>query len=289
MADAASVPDHVRVNTTGPPTPHIPYFMRNLAAFAEQTQDELPEMMKAAKAVALFQSVALAKTDYPWATTFPNELGAAACMARAARHLDAAIVLASYGFHAEVRALLRGIYEAVGLGRTFAKDLENDGELAVKWLKDGTYWADKVVRKWIGDSGFLPETEVEKYRSSYRRLSAYSHPTRISCMNLFLADEKGLKLEVEPEFDRAATRATYMEIALMALFACQAIRKAVANEEMLAQSWRTELAEFMAELINEAAPELAQDTQAEQARYDAVADKLQPMENLDAALREHRP
>ncbi len=68
--------------------------------------------------MTLFQAVALFKTDYPWATTFPNELGAAACMARAARHLDAAMVLTSYGFHAEVRALLRGIYEAVGLGRT---------------------------------------------------------------------------------------------------------------------------------------------------------------------------
>jgi hypothetical protein len=281
--------DDGRVNTSEPSRPqHVPYFLRNLVTFGEQTQEDLPEMMRAAKAVTLFQSVALAKTDYRWATTFPNELGAAACMARAARHLDAAMILASYGFHAEVRALLRGIYEAVGLGRTFAKDLENDGELVQKWLKDGTYWADRVVRKWIGDSGFLPEPEVEKYRSNYQRLSAFSHPTRISCMNLFTTVDEGLKLEVEPEFDLAATRATYMEITLMAVFACQAIRKAVANEEMIAQSWRTELAEFMAELIREIAPALAQDAQAEQAYYNAVADKLQPMENLEAAVREQR-
>lgn len=285
MAVMAALPDDGRVNTTEPPEPRIPYFVRNLAAFAEQQQDDLPEMMRAAKAVTLFQSVALAKTDYPWATTFANELGAAACMARAARHLDAAMVLTSYGFHAEVRALLRGIYEAVGLGRTFAKDLRNHGELAQKWLKDGSYWADKVVRKWIGESGFLPETEVAKYRSTYWRLSAYSHPTRISCMSQFTEQADRLTLDVEPEFDRDATRATYMEIAWMAVFACQAFRKAVATEDKINQSWRLELDEFMQELIRELPPELPLDRQAEQAHYDAVADKLQPMENLDAAVR----
>jgi hypothetical protein len=285
MAPTAGLPDDGRVTTMEPSEPRIPYFVRNLAAFSEQREGDLPEMMKAAKAVMLFQSVALAKTEYPWATTFANELAAGACMARAARHLDAAMVLTSYGFHSEVRALLRGIYEAVGLGRTFAKDLRNHGELAQKWLKDGAYWADKVVRKWIGESGFLPETEVTKYRSTYWRLSAYSHPTRISCTSLFTEQADGLTLDVEPEFDRDATRATYLEIAWMAVFACQAFRKAVATEDKIEPSWHTALDELMQQLIRELPPELALDTQAEQARYDAVAGKLQPMENLDAAVR----
>jgi hypothetical protein len=44
----------------------------------------------------------------------------------------------------------------------------------------------------------------------------------------------------------------------------------------------------MQELVRGLPPEFAQDPQAAQARYDAVADKLQSMENLDAALRDHR-
>lgn len=138
-------------------------------------------------------------------------------------------------------------------------------------------------------AGLLPEIEVAKYRSTYWRLSAYSHPTRISCMNLFTEEADGLKLDVEPEFDRDATRATYMEITGMAVFACQAFRKAVATEDKIDPSWHTDLDEFTQQLIRELPPELALDTGAEQARYDAVAGRLQPIEGIGAAVRGDQP
>lgn len=278
------VSDDGKVNTPEPSHPTGPYFMRNLALFAEQASD-LPELAQAVKALTLFNAIALMKTDFPFDTTFPNELAGAACMARGGRQLDAAMVLVSYGFHAEVRSVLRGVYESVGLGRLFAKDLENSAERVTKWIAEGTWWPDRVVRRWLEATRFVDESDVEKYRNYYSESSDWAHPTRRSCMDLFIPSEGGMTLISDPEFDLDATRETIAEITYAAVFACFALRKAIANEAILPPPWRKDLYELMVELAGKALPHLDRDWPTEQARYDAIVAKLQSMEDLGAVLQ----
>jgi len=176
MAEDGTVSE---LDPSAAPTTEPPYFIRNLAAYAAQTGD-LPETAQVVRAVTLFRSMALSKTHYPHATTFPNELAAAACMGRAVRQLDAAMALLAQGFHAEVTTLLRCLYESVGLGRVLAKDRENSSERAVKWLEQGTWWPERAVRKWLEETRFVEEPQIAAYRNYYSEASDWTHPTRQS-------------------------------------------------------------------------------------------------------------
>jgi len=267
------------------PAQDVSWFVRHLVQYGEAA-DQLPELDQLGRAMNLFLYASRRQTVFPNDSTFPNDMAGSACMARAAQQLEATTVLVSYGFHAEVRNLLRSVYESVGLGRTLAK-ARDKREMADKWLKDGVYWPDKIVRRWLDENQVVEPGAVEDYRSMYREMCAWAHPMARSCMGLFADRGDALELIPEPAFDLELCRQTIVEIAATAVFACFAFRNALAKEEVIDPAWRRDLKDLAEELAGQPLPHLERDWVAEHERYDAMIARLRTMDELDEMLRQH--
>ena len=205
-------------------------------------------------------------------------------MARASHQLDAALVLATHGLHAEVRYVLRGVYESAGLGRYLAKN--TDSNVATKWIEKGDWFPDAKVRAWLYESSLVAEEQVGDYRSFYKLASAFAHPTRQSCFDLLRQVKGGLELIVEPEFDVEATRRSIVEITYSALFACFAFLNGIYSQAIIPPAWRHELHSIAQDLTGDDYAHLERDWEAEDRRYAEFVARIQSMANLRRARPE---
>ncbi len=93
-----------------------------------------PVLVRANRALGLF-SAGLMVPPIEWQAVYPNDFAALACLARACRQLRASYMLMISGYLAEVRILLRAVYESSGLARMLAHDAAS----AEKWLRQRKY------------------------------------------------------------------------------------------------------------------------------------------------------
>jgi hypothetical protein len=88
-----------------------------------------PVLVRANKALSLCSAGLLLVPQIEWQAVYPNDFAALACLARAFRQLRASYMLMISGYLAEVRILLRAVYESSGLARMLAHDAANDLQL----------------------------------------------------------------------------------------------------------------------------------------------------------------
>ena len=223
----------------------------------------------------------------PWSSVFPNDLSALACLSRAYRQLRAAAALLMWGYYGEVRMVLRGVYESAALARMLAKE----PMLAEKWLRKRQWFPDRDVRQWMADtwtnSVMAPEDAGKLYARGYRQMSAWAHPTAISCLSLVKREEFGPRIQLITVFDDDEFRACTAEIAADAIFGCFALRNAAVDEKAIDPGWRRRLAELASEIWGHDSPHLERDWENEEREYRALQERVQAGSELDSHLREH--
>jgi hypothetical protein len=267
---------------TQEPEPTPPWFIEHLGRYTESDSNQV-ELKQLGLAMSLLHYAVYAQQEFPYETTFPNDIASAACMAQAFEQLEAATVMLSYGFYGAVRNILRSAYESAGLGRTLAKD----PAMADKWLRKNQWWPDGKVRQWLADNRVVSDDKVQLYRNYYKEASAWTHPTATSCMGRFAPTETGLVLRRGIPFDAEKVREMTAAIATTAVFVCFAMRNSVVDEAAIDPQWRRDLYELAREQSGDAEPHLARDWAAEEEKYDAVMGRLQDVSTLDEVLNTH--
>jgi hypothetical protein len=223
-------------------------------------------------------AMGLENAPRPWALTGANDFSAVACFTRAFRQVLAAMNLTLFGYYSEVGTVLRGAYESAGLGRYLAHELSS----ADRWLRKGDTWIkDKLVRDWFGD-------EDGAYAKQYSVLSTAAHPTAQSCLPLVEPTGSTYRARLLTEFDEAWFGQCLDWIQMTALWACFAFRNAAVSEAAIPGEWRKELTT----LANEIAPgndwsHLERDWEAEQEKWERLAERVQSVADLEALLKEH--
>jgi hypothetical protein len=257
-----------------------PWFIDHLNHYVSQ-EETGEEAELVGRAMALFHYATHAQTVFPLETTFPNDLAASACMNRAFRQLEATTVLLGYGFYAEIRNLLRSVYESVGLGRTLAKE----PDMADKWLRKDRWWPDRVVRKWLSETRFVDD--VQPFQNYYKEGSAWAHPTAKSCLPGFEQVGDVLVWDDAPSFDPEVSRQVALEIAATALFASFAFRNAVVDESAIDPEWRRDLYGLAEKIAGEPIAHLERNWEEEQRRYEAIMARVREAEDAEEVLRTH--
>ncbi|MGP3924770.1 hypothetical protein [Streptomyces sp. 8N616] len=257
-----------------------PWFIDHLERYVSDTSHKR-ETELLGRAMALFHLTTHEQTVFPLDTTFPNDLAASACMNRAFRQLEAATVLLSYGFYAEIRNLLRSVYESAGLGRTLAKE----PWMADKWLRKGQWWPDRKVRDWLEENRVVQD--AQPFRNYYKEASAWVHPTAASCLPGFAVDESAITWDDAPPYRPDLSRQLTMEITSTAVFACFAFRNAVVDEAAIPPEWRRDLFELAEAIDGGPHAHLERDWEAEQERYDALVARVRDAAEAEEVLRSH--
>lgn len=221
----------------------------------------------------------LESAPQPWSVTFPNDFAALVCFTRAFRQIRAASLLCHFGYYTEVGAVLRGVYEAAGLGRLLAKEPER----AERWLRDGTWFPDREVRAWLIEFR-SDQKAASPYASFYKQLSQIAHPVAKSCLPLVDFEVAVPRMMLQTRFDQEAFDLHLREIAATALFTCFAFRNASVDEERLPPNWRQELYELAEEVSGRDLPHLAREWDREDARFRALVERIRRANELDEAL-----
>jgi len=235
-----------------------------------------------AAALDLLSFVLTRVSDTLFEHPFPNDLGAFACFTRTFRDLRGATLLTLRGYHGQARALLRGAYEAAGLGRLLAKD----PELAEKWLRKEHWIPDREVRAYI-KTQTLPDDDGSPYQEFYKLASAWAHPSARSTVPLVLEPDGSVHPKLMTRFDPDAVETMLREIAAEAVFACFALQRALVDIEVLPATWRQRLAELATEVMGHEMPHLNRDWDAEQRRFEAMQAHVLPADQLEDHLRTH--
>ena len=223
-----------------------------------------------------------------WDRVFANDLSALACLGRAYRQLRAAAALAHLGYYAEVRLILRAVYESAALSRMIAKE----PALAEKWLRKEHWFPDREVRSWMsGRRNDLGNSEeiMKDYSKFYRTMSAWSHPTAISCMEIVKPQPEHPNrpgLNLNSTFDESVFRMCVIEVASTAMFACFAFRNAVVDERAIDPDWRRRLYEVSATLVGHEMPHLQRDWDEERRQYDRLKTRVQTADRIAERLRD---
>jgi hypothetical protein len=245
-----------------------------------------PVLLRANKALSLFSAGLFMVPAIEWQAVYPNDFAALACLARAFRQLRAAHMLMVGGYLAEVRVLLRAVYESSGLARMLA----HDETRAEKWLRQQHWFPDREVREWFATSvpnstGSQPDEILDRYKTGYRAMSDRSHPTAIACVSALRAEENGPVVQLETTFDEEEFRTCAAEIAATAMFACFALRNAAVDESVLPPQWRQDVYELAREIIGSDMPHLDRDWAEEQQKFDRLQNRIQSAKNLAENLR----
>jgi hypothetical protein len=191
-------------------------------------------------------------------------------------------MLVLWGYYSEIGLVLRGAYESASLGRMLAKDPEK----AERWLRKGQWFPESAVRSWLRTGGAEDDT-LRVYTDGYRVLSAWAHPTAMSCAGLvdFLSPQFGLRLWAS--FDEAQFRRWVREITATSIFACFAMRNAVVDETVLSPAWRRDLFALQETVSQKTLPHLHRDWDAEGRRYEEYRSQVQSVVGADERLDEH--
>jgi hypothetical protein len=253
-----------------------------------ETLDQDPRFNRMTAAISLLGDglglVPLAE----WSNVYANDLSAFACLIRSYRALRAASNLLLFGYYGEVRCILRSVYESAALSRMLAKE----PELAEKWLRKEKWFPDREVRAWFGEVTASSREEAqeatESYAKAYRQMSAWAHPTAISCLPLIRPDvnddtKPGLRLTTS--FDQGAMESLIGEMTLTALFGCFAFRNSLANERAIDPRWRESLYDLAQQVSGTEMPHLARDWEKEQSYYEALKQKVQEVSSLSEHLQ----
>jgi hypothetical protein len=265
----------------GEPPDDVRHFMRVASGMGND-----PAIERMGHAVDLLGE-GLAMVPRPdWEHSFPNEFSAVACLGRVYRQLRAATTLALWGYYAEVRLVLRAVYESAALSRMLAKE----PLLAEKWLRKEHWFPDREVRKWMsGGENVLGDAEeiTREYASAYRAMSAWGHPTAISCAEVVRPDPNDPSrpgLHLTAQFDEVILRRCVTEITVTAIFACFAFRNAVVDERAIDSDWRRRLYEFAPEALDRDMTHLQRDWDEEQRHSEALRERVQSAKDIAERL-----
>ncbi|MHB1548931.1 MAG: hypothetical protein ACYCX8_09375, partial [Acidimicrobiales bacterium] len=211
-----------------------------------------------------------------------NDAAARACFARTLRQLRSATMLVMWGYYSEVGLVLRGAFESASLGRMLAKAPEK----AERWLQKGQWFPQSDVRGWLRAGGADDDT-MRVYTDGYRVLSAWAHPTAMSCASLVDFSSPQLGLQLYASFDEGEFRRWVREITATSIFACFALRNAAVDETVLSPAWRHDLYALGEAVSHKTLPHLHRDWDAEKQRYEEYRSKVQPVTGIDDRLSEH--
>ncbi|MGH3856178.1 MAG: hypothetical protein ACRDR6_22360 [Pseudonocardiaceae bacterium] len=242
-----------------------------------------PEMAQVTCALNLLGRGLSLLPQLSWSDVFANDLSAAVCLGRAYRQLRAAVTVMMSGYYAETRALLRSVYESAGLARLLAKE----PAMAEQWLRKGQWFPEKEVRRWLKNVRGDSDENVTHYRQHYVQMSAWPHPTFVSCFELIEPDDGHFMLRLNTRFDEQGLRSCMKEIALTAIFACFALRNAAVKEGVIPASWRTDLYELASKVLAHDPPHLDRNWEQEQDNYNIFQRRVQAASRLDERLDQH--
>jgi hypothetical protein len=245
------------------------------------TEYATPHLNRVAIALDLLANVVEQITFAP-GQAFANDLGALACLTRCCRDVRASALLAMNGYHTQARALLRCAYEAAGLARVIAKE----PELADKWLTKGEWVPDRDVRRFIEEQ-VLEEGQPSPYRDYYRLSSAWVHPTARSTVPQVVSATGGVRASLSTQHNRQETETILREIAAEAVFACFAMKRALAGEDVLAPEWHRQLALLAEEVTGEELVHLRQNWAQADLRFEAFQASIISADQLDEFLTQH--
>jgi hypothetical protein len=164
--------------------------------------------------------------------------------------------------------------------------LAKEPQMAEKWLRKGKWFPDREVRKWLEEVRGDSDETVDHYRTYYSRMSAWAHPTLVSCFDLIIADEKRFAILTGTRLNEDGLRNCIKQIAVTAIFACFAVRNSAVNEEVIDPNWRRDLSKLAREVLEHEMPNLDRDWEDEQRKHDAFQQRVQAADQLEQRLRE---
>lgn len=253
---------------------------------------ELPGDITAKTMAIISSSIHLAlfvitANDTPWDRTFANDLAARAGLARALRSIRAAVHLVWTGYPEEAAALLRLAYEAAGLARVLAKDVEGAND----WLVKGHSWPDSRVRRWIREN--RDKAAAGDLDAAYSLLSAYAHPSARSCMAQIDIEPTGPQARLSTRFSEDAFRSQLWYVAATAIFVVFCARNAAAGPsgDSLPSWWHEAAANLMETYVEWANLDMNVEHVREHAtrhaeRWSSLKEEMADLEDLEAALDE---
>lgn len=190
--------------------------------------------------LGLMRSVLLTGRAIPADGKYANSTACLAALARGYHDSLATMDLCFFSQYVQARGMLRSIYEAGSIARTFA----HSPKLAETWMR-GEWQPDQKARQFVANVMFADETPEERsqakaeYDETYRRLSSWTHITTMSTLG-YLTDlpDGGYAVQLEPEYDESTLESTLDSLELEVLYLTFAARNSMNyNRAALPSEW----------------------------------------------------
>lgn len=195
-------------------------FDGNAAGQAIERRTDLHQLL------GLMRSVLLLGRVIPADGKYANSTACLATLARGYHDGLAAMDLCFFSQYVQARGLLRSIYEAGSIARTFA----HSPKLAEKWMR-GEWQSDQKARQFVANVMFADKPAEEQsqakaeYDEAYGRLSSWAHITTMSTLG-YLEDlpDGGYNVQLEPEYNQETLESTLDALELEVLYLTFAAR-----------------------------------------------------------------
>lgn len=211
---------------------------------------------------------------------FPNTVAAVSCFARAYHGIQASALLCVTANYTEARTLIRGVYEAAGLGRTLA----HESELAEKWLHSHKWLSDKFARSYQKSFTTADPNSDRNYGSYYQAASNTAHVTVKSTVPYAFNHDARVNLTFGSVSRSEQLISVLREIVIMALFTCFCLRNACTDSRLLGSKWNQALADIAKDVSGKELPHLNQDWSADDEFLTRFLAHVRHDEDLNDAL-----
>lgn len=221
---------------------------------------------------------------------YANSTACLAALTRGYRDCLAAMDLCFMSQYVQARGLLRSIYEAGSIARTFA----HSPKLAEKWM-NGAWQPDEKARQFVANVMFASEDAESRaqakreYDEAYRRLSSWTHITPASTL-IYLEDlsDGGYDVELEPVFNYDSLQSTLDALELETLYLTFAARNSINfNIAALPSEW-FKIQEDIASRISPNYTPSGTDWDAHDSIRQKMLSNLRPNSLLNRDLRKSR-
>ncbi|PCC55940.1 hypothetical protein CIK58_15825 [Brevibacterium aurantiacum] len=209
-------------------------FNGNAAEQAIERRTDLHQLL------GLMRSVLLLGRVIPADGKYANSTACLAALARGYHDSLAAMDLCFFSQYVQARGLLRSIYEAGSIARTFA----HSPKLAEKWMR-GEWQPDQKARQFVANVMFADKPVEEQsqakadYDEAYGRLSSWAHITTMSTLG-YIEDlpDGGYTVQLEPEYNEETLESTLDALELEVLYLTFAARNSLNyNPASLPSEW----------------------------------------------------
>jgi len=214
---------------------------------------------------------------------FSNVVAGLSGLIRASQGLQAAAMLAVFGFYTEARATIRGVYESAGVARMLA----HDPEVSEKWMRKNEWIPDRRSREFAAAMAGGDEDAKIPHQEYYKRASASAHPSALTTLPYMFDSNGNIRAMLYPEFNADLFISLSNEITVEALFVAYCFKNALADPDMMPPDWYRALAQHAREFSGLPLDHLEDDWEERERRFRSLHSQVRPAEEIDDFLRAH--